>query len=361
MDGDDDRLNSDSREAPEFSLLSADTAGDKLKKKSSSKSSARTSSLEKVCKKKRTSKKDALQAVYDEKLTNMENNFNAKYKILKKSDDNNGMTNEGHEKSDERQTTTRNEQITTTNVNVMNEQVPKLDDLLEPMIRQTHGQKLIRFWDNHRQLYSQPYKQIEKLGFQGQLASRMNIISMLYMQQALGSLLKDLEEDDVDKSTACQTVKDIFAMSTKSLDQAGRSGAFNHLIRRKAAAHDSEGVFGKGLEISLEKRKEQKEQLSDLLPEFSKKKKFEDSRLSSNKSARFSNQGARPTQFQNTSSGYTSNNNRKPVSTYNSYNSAKDKDGGSNRQEGNKKDFKVGKTTTKSSWGSFRIPKWNDS
>ncbi|CAG2190111.1 unnamed protein product [Mytilus edulis] len=538
MDGDDDRLDSDSREAPEFSFLTADTAGGKLKK-SGSKSSARTSSLDKVSKRNRTSKKDALQAVYDEKLTKMENNFNVKldrlFQLFTNSVDNDqsresfalpgsdghsvdnlpsgerrpplvslepnldqdlgsphvsrnrdldvrseisisigdrerneldihsdeddysvsgnspvkGNTNQMSKgerflkhvrneqvqvqdleqvKSDERQTTTNvlsqifSEDLSKekssvglildqAQVNILESswrckipehlsaykeeykscfpinddsasflQVPKLDDLLEPMIRQTHGQKLMRSWDNHRQLYSQPYKQIEKLGFQGQLASRMNIISLSYMQQALGSLLKDLEEDDVDKSTACQTVKDIFAMSTKSLDQAGRSGAFFHLIRRKAAAHDSglsnikdlssrcqylplseEGVFGKGLETSLEKRKEQKDQLSDLLPEFSKKRKFEDSRSSSNKSAKFSDQGARPTRFQNTSSGYNSSSYRKPVSTYNSYNNAKDKAAGSNRQEGNKKDFKVGKTTTKSSWGSFRIPKRNDS
>lgn len=110
----------------------------------------------------------------------------------------------------------------------------------------------------------------------------MNIISILYIQQALGSLLKSLEEDEVDKNQICQVVKDLFAMSTKSLDQAGRTGAFTHLIRRKAAAQDAglcslkdlvskcqylpltgDGLFGKGLESILEKRKEQKEQLSE--------------------------------------------------------------------------------------------------
>ncbi|CAG2235008.1 unnamed protein product [Mytilus edulis] len=78
MDGDDVKPNSDSREAPEFSILTADTASDKLRKKSCSKSIARTSCLEKVSKKKLTSKKDALHAVYDEKLTNMETNFKVK-------------------------------------------------------------------------------------------------------------------------------------------------------------------------------------------------------------------------------------------------------------------------------------------
>lgn len=64
------------------------------------------------------------------------------------------------------------------------------------------------------------------------------------------------------------------------------------MVHRQAAAHDSgltglkdrcskchylpltiDGEFGKVLKIALEKRKKQKEQLSDLLLEFSKKKK----------------------------------------------------------------------------------------
>ncbi|CAG2208862.1 unnamed protein product [Mytilus edulis] len=77
VDGDDNSHDSDSREAPEFSIFTADSAGDKLWKKSSSKSSARTSSLEKV-RKKRKSKKDVLQAVYDKQLSKIENNFNVK-------------------------------------------------------------------------------------------------------------------------------------------------------------------------------------------------------------------------------------------------------------------------------------------
>jgi hypothetical protein len=68
--------------------------------------------------------------------------------------------------------------------------------------------------------------QIEKLGFQGQLAARMNIISILYTQQALSSLLTSLENDKFDKDTLCQTVKDVFAMTTKTLDQSGCADAF---------------------------------------------------------------------------------------------------------------------------------------
>ena len=166
-------------------------------------------------------------------------------------------------------------------------QVPTLDDLMEVMLRQTHGLKAVKGWDTRRQLFSQPYKQIEKLGFQGQLGARMNIISLLYIQQALGSLAQSVESGNFDKHSLGENIKDIFAMSTKSLDQAGRAGAFFHLIRRKAAAQDTglvklsdlrskcqylplteEGLFGKALESCLEKRKEQNDQLKDWLPEY---------------------------------------------------------------------------------------------
>ncbi|CAC5397866.1 unnamed protein product [Mytilus coruscus] len=74
-------------------------------------------------------------------------------------------------------------------------QVPSLDDLLEPMMRKNHGPKAVKSWDytGHRQLHTQPLKQIEKLSFQGQMASRMNVISGMYMQQTMGTLLGKLE------------------------------------------------------------------------------------------------------------------------------------------------------------------------
>ena len=123
------------------------------------------------------------------------------------------------------------------------------------------------------------------------MAARYGIISMMYMQQSLATLMNNIESEGV-SSQSVNLVRDLFDMSTKSLDQVGRSGAFHHLIRRKAAAADSglsnlkdvqakvlylplssDGVFGKGLEEKLEKRKEQKDQLEDLLPEFSNKNK----------------------------------------------------------------------------------------
>ena len=70
-------------------------------------------------------------------------------------------------------------------------QVPGLDDLIEPMLQKRHGSKAVRSWEKGRQLHTQPLKAIESVGFQGQMASRMGIIAMAYMQQDLGSLMSD--------------------------------------------------------------------------------------------------------------------------------------------------------------------------
>ena len=48
-----------------------------------------------------------------------------------------------------------------------------------------------------------------------------------------------MQSKDTNIDSAIQSIRDIFAMSTKALDQVGRSGAFHHIIRRKAAASDS--------------------------------------------------------------------------------------------------------------------------
>jgi hypothetical protein len=50
-------------------------------------------------------------------------------------------------------------------------QVPSLDEILEPMIRTLHGPKAVKNWDKHKQLFTQPLKQIENLAFQGQVAA----------------------------------------------------------------------------------------------------------------------------------------------------------------------------------------------
>ncbi len=89
-------------------------------------------------------------------------------------------------------------------------QVPSLDDLLEPLIGQKHGPKAVMFWGKGRHLYSQPLKAMENLAYLGQNASRMGIISMAYIQQALGKLLQGLKEDTPNMDGAVQTVRDIF-------------------------------------------------------------------------------------------------------------------------------------------------------
>ncbi|CAG2257710.1 unnamed protein product [Mytilus edulis] len=42
-----------------------------------------------------------------------------------------------------------------------------LDDLLEPIIRTVHGTNSVKSWDKHKQLVTQPLKQIENLAYQG--------------------------------------------------------------------------------------------------------------------------------------------------------------------------------------------------
>lgn len=77
-------------------------------------------------------------------------------------------------------------------------------------------------------------------------------------------------------------------MSTKSLDQLGRTGAFHHILRRQMCMTDTslfqledsrdisdlpltgDGVFGSKLESTLKSRKEKNKTLDDLLPDFSK-------------------------------------------------------------------------------------------
>lgn len=171
-------------------------------------------------------------------------------------------------------------------------QVPTLDDLLEPLISKKHGARAVSNWNKSRKLFTQPLRSVENLAYSGQMAARMGIISVSYMQQALGTLLNKLKEKDVKVDDSIQTVRDIFSMSTKALDQVGRTGAFHHMIRRKAAVTESglnnikdvqekilylplagDGVFGSALSSQLKQRKERNDQLNDLLPEFASKPK----------------------------------------------------------------------------------------
>ena len=81
-------------------------------------------------------------------------------------------------------------------------------------------------------------KEIEKTAFHEQTAFRMSIVITLYMQQALATLLTELDIENTNLDKATQTVGDLFAMSTKVLDQFGRSDAYGHFICRKATMID---------------------------------------------------------------------------------------------------------------------------
>ena len=89
-------------------------------------------------------------------------------------------------------------------------------------------------WGKSRQLATQPLKAIERAAYQGQIAVRYGLISVSFIQQALCNL-----SDNFNLDSAIQSVCDIFAMTAKALDHVGRSGAFHHIIRRKAAASDT--------------------------------------------------------------------------------------------------------------------------
>ena len=116
-------------------------------------------------------------------------------------------------------------------------QVPSLHELSERLLIKKHGRSAD--FSNSQALFTQPFKSIEKIAFQGQLAARMGIISLCYAQQALSLLLTDLKNDSPNLDQAVQNVRDIYAISTKSLDQMCRSGAFHQLIRRKATVADT--------------------------------------------------------------------------------------------------------------------------
>ena len=93
-------------------------------------------------------------------------------------------------------------------------------------------------FSNTQTLYSQPFKSVEKIGYQGQVAARLGMIKICYTQQALGNLLNNLKSSSPNLDDAVQNVRDSFAMLTKSLDQITRTGAFHYLSRRKATIAD---------------------------------------------------------------------------------------------------------------------------
>lgn len=167
--------------------------------------------------------------------------------------------------------------------------IPSLDDIVETFLIKRFSTKAC--FKRARSLYTQHLKEIEKLAYQGQVAAKVGITVNLYMQQALRVLLEELKTDKPNIDLATQTVRDIFAMSTKTLDQLGRTGAFGHIIRRKATVVDmglenvkdlykqadllplsSEGVLGTAFETKLKNRQEKNKEMKHLLPELESRK-----------------------------------------------------------------------------------------
>lgn len=179
--------------------------------------------------------------------------------------------------------------------------VPSIDPLVESALIKRHGSKASFSKGNKGStLFSQPCKMIEKMAYRGQQAARLGIVMQLYTQQSLGCLLQSVQGDDFDADKVTKQIKDIFSISTKCLDQLGRTGAFHHVIRRAMSITDtcwyelddsekfvnlpltSEGIFGAGLDKLLKERKEKKKQVEDLLPEIRSKQSAKRSYSSSN-------------------------------------------------------------------------------
>ena len=162
--------------------------------------------------------------------------------------------------------------------------VPSLDDLSERLLIKIYGRKAA--FSNTLSLISQSFKSLERISYQGQVASRLSIISICYTHQTLCSLLNNLKSSSPNLDEAIQNVRDIFVTSTKSLDQMSRTGAFHHLSRRKVTIADTglhafnylkktaaiaplsvDGIFGHEFERKLKEMQEKDRQLSDLMPE----------------------------------------------------------------------------------------------
>ena len=160
-----------------------------------------------------------------------------------------------------------------------------LDDTVEPLLVKKHGHKAA--FGSTPSLYNRQLRSIEKIGFQGQSAAKMGVIMTCYTQKALGILLENLQSENPNIDRAIQTTRDVFAMTTKSLDQVARAGAFHHMSRRKAAVYDtgldeykdyastimalpltSEGVFGSQFDDKLKSKQERFKQIAEVLPEL---------------------------------------------------------------------------------------------
>ncbi|CAC5420875.1 unnamed protein product [Mytilus coruscus] len=96
----------------------------------------------------------------------------------------------------------------------------------------------------------------------------MGWITTCYLQQASGNLLDILQSDTPNLDSAIQNVRDIFALTTKSLDQTARTGAFHHMIRRRATMYDTaDGIFGSQFDAKMKEKTDRNKQLAQVLPD----------------------------------------------------------------------------------------------
>ena len=98
-------------------------------------------------------------------------------------------------------------------------QVPSIDTIVESCLTKRYGNRASFVKNKGKHLLGQPAKMVEKIAYKGQQSARCGLVIQMYVQQSLGNLLQFIESDDFDKDKATQQVRDIFAMSTKCLDQ----------------------------------------------------------------------------------------------------------------------------------------------
>lgn len=164
-------------------------------------------------------------------------------------------------------------------------QVPSLDDMVEDLLVENYGSKAA-FTSKKTSLFNQPCKMVEHILYKGQQAAKYALTMQLYTQQCLGKLMVAFQDDSLDKEKCTTQIRDIFAISTKCLEQIGRTGAFHHIGRRQLAMADtklfklrdrdtisnlplrSDGVFGSQLNSNLENRKDKRKAIKELFPEL---------------------------------------------------------------------------------------------
>ncbi|VDI32719.1 Hypothetical predicted protein [Mytilus galloprovincialis] len=156
-----------------------------------------------------------------------------------------------------------------------------MDNTVESLLMKRYGPKAA--FGRVPSLFTKNLKSLERLAYQGQVAARMGLITTCYLQQASGNLLDNLTSDSPNLDSAIQNVRDIFALSTKSLDQTARTGAFHHMIRRRATMYDTglnelrdyantivtlpltaDGIFGSQFDTKMKEKTDRNKQLAEV-------------------------------------------------------------------------------------------------